>query len=237
MAGTFFRRVAGTFSRPFLASSWTSRPADAYQVRATLQSFDLAPGVNPSVRRVAIAYSGFAAEYAPGDQLVAPPNPPAGATATLQVPHMSQRDAPLAVQNAICLPSCISMLLGYWKVERTPLETAMAIYDPDRGRFSNAARAVAFAGEFGLDGWMQRIRDWNEVKALLGRRQPIIAAIHLESGEHVIVIRGFTAEGKVVVNDPLERGDGGSTREVDELGRTWLDCGGFACIIQRPSEP
>lgn len=214
-----------------------NQPADAYQVRATLQSFDLDTSVNPSIRRIAIAYSGIAAESALGAERGTSADLSGIAAQDLRVPHISQRDAPAAVSESICLPSCVAMLTAYWRTERPLLEAAMAIYDPDRGMFANGARAISFAGEVGLDGWMQRIRNWNEAKALLGRGQPIIAAIHLETGEHVIVIRGFTAEGKVIVNDPLERGDGGSARDLDELGRAWLDCGGFALIVRQSAVP
>src|SRR5262245_53631897 len=49
-----------------------SQPADAYQVRATLQSFDLDPAVNPSVRRVAVAYSGVVPDPVERARLLGP---------------------------------------------------------------------------------------------------------------------------------------------------------------------
>jgi hypothetical protein len=78
-------------------------------------------------------------------------------------------------------------------------------------------------------------RDWGEVKARIRRGQPVIAAVRLEAGEHLIVIRGFTEDGRVIINDPLDRGRGGTTRKADELGRAWFGCGGFACVIRRPA--
>jgi hypothetical protein len=80
---------------------------------------------------------------------------------------------------------------------------------------------------------MQRVRDWEQVKAMIGRAEPVIAAIHREAGEHLIVIRGFSKDGDVLVNDPLDRGKGGTIRKADELGRAWFGCGGFACVIRR----
>ena len=72
-------------------------------------------------------------------------------------------------------------------VDRALAENALAIYDPDTGMFGNGARAVARASELGLEGWLQRVRDWGQVKALLRRRQPVIAAVRTQAAEHLIV--------------------------------------------------
>ena len=129
----------------------------------------------------------------------------------------------------------MTMVLAYWKVDRPLVENALAIYDPDSGMFGNGARAVARAGELGLDAWMQRVRDWGQVKALIRRGQPVIAAVREEAGEHLIVVHGFTKAGDMIVNDPLDRGKSGTTRKADELGRAWFGCGGLACVIRRPA--
>ena len=212
-----------------------SQPADAYQVRATLQSFDLDPAVNPGVRRLAVAYSGVVLDPAERARLLGPGGPGTGWACDLPVPHVSQHDAPPAMSQAVCLPACVTMVLAYWKVDRPLVENALAIYDPDSGMFGNGARAVARAGELGLDAWTQRVRDWDQVKAMTSHGQPVIAAVGMETGEHLIVIRGFTNDGDVIVNDPLDRGKSGTTRKADELGRAWFGCGGFACVIRRPA--
>jgi Peptidase_C39 like family len=212
-----------------------SQPADAYQVRATLQSFDLDPAVNPSVRRLAVAYSGVVPDPVERARLLGPGGSGQGWARDLPVPHRSQHDAPPALSESVCLPACVTMVLAYWEVDRPLFENALAIYDPDSGMFGNGARAVARAGELGLDAWMQRVRDWGQVKALIGQGQPVIAAVRLEAGEHLIVVHGFTQDGDIIVNDPLDRGKSGTTRKADELGRAWFGCGGFACVIRRPA--
>jgi hypothetical protein len=212
-----------------------SRPADAYQIRATLQSFDLDPAVNPGIHRVAIAYSGLIADPAERARLVGRDRPARGQARDLPVPHVSQHDGPAALSPFVCLPACVTMVLPYWKVDRPLVENALAIYDPDTGMFGNGVRAVARAGELGLAAWMERVRDWDQAKAMIARGEPIIAAVSMEAGEHLIVIRGFTKDGNVIVNDPLDRGQGGTSRKADELGRAWLDCGGFAVVIRRPA--
>jgi hypothetical protein len=208
-----------------------SRPAGAYQVRANLQSFDLDPAVNPSVRRVAVAYSGVVPDPAERARLLGPGGSGDGWVRDLPVPHVSQHSAPAALRESVCLPSCVTMVLAYWKVDRALVENALAVYDPDTGMFSNGARAMARAGELGLDGWVQRVRNWDQVRAMIRHGQPVIASI--QGGAHLIVIRGFTRDGNVIVNDPLDRGKGGTTRKAGELGHAWFDCGGFALVIRR----
>jgi hypothetical protein len=210
-----------------------SQPADAYQVRATLQSFDLDPAINPGVRRVAVAYSGVIPDPVERARLLGPVTAVDGWVRDLPVPHVSQREAPPALRESVCMPSCVTMVLAYWKVDRPSVENALAIYDPDSGMFGNGSRAAARAGELGLDAWMQRVRDWEQVKAIIGRGEPVIAAVHREAAAHLIVIRGFSKDGDVLVNDPLDRGKGGTIRMADELGRAWFGCGGFACVIRR----
>jgi len=207
-------------------------PADAYQVRATLQSFDLDPAVSPRLRRVAVAYSGWVADPDERKRLRGRDAPVDGWVRDLPVPHVRQHDAPLPLRESVCLPACITMVMRHAGVERELTENALAVYDPEHGLFGNGGRGVGRAGALDLDGWLQRVGDWNQVKALIGRGQPVVAAVQTQRGEHVIVVRGFTASGDVIVNDPLDRGAGGTVRPAAELGREWFGAGGFACVIR-----
>ena len=112
--------------------------------------------------------------------------------------------------------------------------------------FGNWGRAVARAGELGMDGWLTRFRDWGQVKAQIAAGQPVIASIRFKAGTfpsavmrqtsgHLIVIRGFTPGGDVIVNDPASRERGnGAVYKADELARAWFDNGGVAYVIRRP---
>lgn len=210
-------------------------PADAFQIRGILQSFDLNPDVNPSIRRIAIAYSGMIKDPVERGRLQVKDELRSENAVDLDVPHVSQYDASQPLRESVCMPASVTMVLTYFKVDRSLTENALAIYDPDSGMFGNGARAIAWAGEQGLDGWMQRVRDWDEAKTLIGRGKPIIAAVKFEQAEHLIVIRGFTPKGEVIVNDPGNRKDGGTIWKADELGRAWFGSGGIACVIGRPA--
>ena len=138
------------------------------------------------------------------------------------------------------------MVLEYFGVNRPTVENALAIYDPENEIFGNWGRAVARAGELGLDAWITRFRNWDQVKAQIAAGRPVVASVRFKPGEfpsavlpetngHLIVVRGFTPAGDVVVNDPAnkERGNDAVYR-ADELARAWFGHGGVAYIIRRP---
>jgi hypothetical protein len=221
------------------------RPADAYQVRVEFVSFGLAPGAAPSLRRVAVCYSGVTRGRR-GD--ARPDAPPDGWAKDLNVPFRTQKDAPRSLSGEICSPTSLTMVLAYWGVDRPLVENALATWDGENEMFGNWGRAVARAGELGMDAWLTRFRDWNQIKRQIAAGRPVVASIRFKKGEfpsavlpetsgHLIVVRGFTPIGDVIVNDPAsrDRGDGAVYR-ADELARAWFDHGGVAYVISPADE-
>jgi hypothetical protein len=214
-------------------------PADAYQVRVTLVSFSADPAVTPALRRVGVCYSGVTGEARAGA-------PIEGWARDLNVPFRTQKDAPKALSGEICSPTSVTMVLAHLGVDRPLAENAVAIWDGENEMFGNWGRAVARASELGMDGWLTRFRTWDQVKREVAAGQPVIASIRFEKGTfpsavlpstsgHLIVIRGFTAGGDVIVNDPASRERGnGAVYRADELARAWFDHGGVAYVIRRP---
>jgi hypothetical protein len=214
-------------------------PADAYQVRVSLFGFTMDSAVTPVVRRVAVCYSGVTGEkHVEG--------PVEGWVRDLAVPFRTQKDAPKSLSGEICSPTSVTMVMAYCGVDRPVVENALAIWDNEHGMFGNWGRAVARASELGLDGWLTRFRSWDQVKQQIAAGQPVIASIRFKKGAfpsavlpstsgHLIVIRGFTASGDVIVNDPASREKGnGVVYRAEELGRAWFDHGGVGYVITRP---
>jgi hypothetical protein len=112
--------------------------------------------------------------------------------------------------------------------------------------FGNWNRAVQRAGSLGLDAWLTRFRNWDQVKVQIAQNQPVIASIKFKKGEfpsalysetagHLIVIRGFTKSGDIIVNDPASRAKGdGVVYKADELAKAWFGNGGVGYIIHKP---
>jgi hypothetical protein len=225
------------------------RAADAYQLRLSLQSFATDTPATPLVRRVAAVYSGPVEDEGLRNSLLAASVPAGGRwDRSLPVPFVPQGDAPEAVIGEVCSPTSVTMVAAYAGKPRPLAQNAMAIYDEDTGIFGNWNRAVQRAGELGLDAWITRYRNWEQVKAQIASGQPVIASIKFPKGVmpnnpiyqdtdgHLIVIRGFTASGDVIVNDPASREKGnGVVYRAEELAKAWFGAGGVAYIIRPAS--
>lgn len=225
------------------------RPADAYQLRVSLQSLAADPAATPALRRVAAVYSGPVPDDAERARLLAPPEYIGRWDRSLPVPFIPQGDAPPAMVGEVCSPTAVTMVAAYHGVSRPLTQNALAIYDDENRIFGNWNRAVQRAGELGLDAWVTRFRTWDQARAAVALGLPVVASIKFDKGTmpsnpiyqetdgHLIVIRGFTPDGDVIVNDPADRKLGnGVVYKASELGRAWFGAGGVAYMI-RPSSP
>jgi hypothetical protein len=115
--------------------------------------------------------------------------------------------------------------------------------------FGNWGRAVARAGELGFDAWLARFRNWDQVKRSIAEGTPIVASIRFKKGEvqgflyketkgHLIVIRGMTPEGDIIVNDPARREKGAHViYRASEMAKAWFNHGGVGYIIHPATRP
>jgi hypothetical protein len=220
------------------------RAADAYQARLTLYSFALDEATNPAVRRLAVCYSGVVdgpEKFERGGG-----GPSVGAWAKdLGVPFRAQGVEHKALKGEICSPTSVSMVMQHFGLDRATAENALAIYDAEYDLFGNWGRAVAFAGQNGFDAYLRRFRNWDQVKEMIAAGQPIIASVRFKEGEcpsfvmkktngHLIVIRGMTAGGDLIVNDPASKEKGnGVIYPAGDMKKAWLDKGGVGYVIRR----
>ncbi len=226
------------------------RPADAYQVRVALQSLTPDISATPVLRRVAVCYSGPVSDAQARAKFLAPVATPLVGAKVLKVPFIPQGDAPKPLIGEVCSPTSMTMVSTYGGAARPLTENALAIYDDEANIFGNWNRAVQRAGELGLDAWLARFRNWDQVRAMIAINQPVIASIRFERGVmpsnpiyqendgHLIVIKGFTSEGDVIVNDPASRDKGdGVVYKASELGNAWFGAGGVGYIIRPRGAP
>ena len=224
-------------------------PGNAYQARITLTSFDFDVRQSPSVRRLSISYTGVVDDTKKREKLAPPTTAPSGWARSLDVPFRGQGAAviPKPLRGMICSPTSTSMVMEFLGVNCTTVENAMAIYDPQYDMFGNWGRSVSRASEMGLDGWLQRFRNWEQVKAFIAEGTPVITSIRFRPGQvkgflyestagHLLVIRGFTSSGDVIVNDPAnkEKG-GGAVYPAAEFAKAWFDNGGVGYVIRKPA--
>ncbi len=219
--------------------------AQAFQIRATLFSFDLSGRMMPELRRVSACYSSVVANERERD-LVSPRPSTARAAfgRDLPVPFRAQGAESASISSEICSPTSVSMVMEFSGVSRPTTANAMAVYDAEYDLFGNWNRAVQLAGSLGLDSYLTRISTIDEARAFVAAGQPVIASIRFKKNEfpsnimedtdgHLIVIRGFNQDGDAIVNDPASKSRGnGIIYKADELERAWIkSAGGIAYII------
>jgi hypothetical protein len=153
----------------------------------------------------------------------------------IPVPFRSQRTTTPELSGRLCSPTSVTMVMAYRGVD-LPLDVvAQAVYDKPHDIYGNWPRNVQAAYALGVPGHLRRYSDWSQVMATFQSGTPIIASIAVKPGElrgapykktagHLIVLRGFDKEGRVLVNDPAA----GTARtgmlayRREDLERVWL---------------
>ncbi len=165
-----------------------------------------------------------------------------------------------------CSPTSVSMLLAFWDRLPDPSEYAWVSADDPAPWVDHAAKGTydaayrgcgnwsfnaAYAARLGLDAFVTRLRSLEEAAAFIAAGIPLVAAISFPDGEltgagyttngHLLVIRGFTAVGDVITNDPAAHGqaDDAQVRTVydrREFGSRWLDHAGGLVYVIRPHD-
>ncbi|MEM6333074.1 MAG: C39 family peptidase [Planctomycetota bacterium] len=217
--------------------------ADAYEVRARLESRDLDGKASPRLSRVVVLTSTKGAT-----EPVASGTGVRGQRTVIDVPFRAQGVEMPAVSSRICSPTSTSMVMQWAGVDLPTDVNAEGIYDEPYNIFGNWGRAVAWASQHGLRGELRRFRDWGQVRETLEAGQPIIASIRFASGTfpsnvmdatggHLITLRGITEDGHIIVNDSASRDRGEAIVYArTELAQAWIRNGGVAYIIERGGE-
>ncbi|WP_101782789.1 peptidase C39 family protein [Nonomuraea indica] len=163
-----------------------------------------------------------------------------------------------------CGPASVAMVLGFWG--RGPAAAELEWVGPDdpcpavdhaaRGTFDSSYQGtgnwpfnVAYAGAYGLGGFVTRLRSAAELEAFVRAGIPVITSqsfrVHELPGAgysttgSIMVVTGFTAEGDVVVNDPAAPCDAQVRRVHPRAAfeNVWLrgsGSGGIAYVLHPP---
>ncbi|HSX01822.1 MAG TPA: peptidase C39 family protein [Candidatus Saccharimonadia bacterium] len=119
---------------------------------------------------------------------------------------------------------------------------AQGTYDPGYEGTGNWPFNTAYASSFGLDGSVRQLSTLRDIEVWIKRGVPVVISIawdnantdpnrHLDgapipaSRGHLMVVRGFTGDGQVIVNDPAAP-DNASVHHVyqrSQFERRWLD--------------
>ncbi len=207
------------------------------------------------------------------------PAPPTTMTATkvLDVPTYSQEnhvgDYPQWDNGgeAWCSPTSTSMVVAYWRTGPTPADYAWVTADhPGHTdpqvdyaarhtfdyRYDGAGNwpfNTAYAGRYGLESFVTRLRDLTEAEQLVKAGIPVVASVSFKKNEldgagygtggHLMTIVGFTRDGDVVVNDPASHllpsdDQVRVTYDRQQFTDAWIGhTGGIAYVIHPESVP
>jgi peptidase C39-like protein len=230
-------------------------PLDSYRLRVTLYQRS-GSAATPSVRMVAAMVSTpFKYEI---------PSPFDGTAIDLQVPALSQEEHKGEFPEydgggeAWCSPTSTAMVLGALgaspsddELEKFPGPdygdpqvdyAARYTYDWNYKGAGNWPANVAYATQFGLDGFVTRLRSLSEAHQFVAASIPLIASINGDlpgflfgkTNGHLLVIRGFDKNGDVITNDPAAKTND-EVRKVygrADFERVWLGgSGGIVYVV------
>ena len=245
---------------------------DSYRIRLSLMR-PAGSTLTPTVDMVgAMASSGT-------DFDTPPTAPPTTMTRTkvLDVPTYSQEnhigDYPEYDNGgeAWCSPTSTSMVVASWGRGPSPADyswvtdkfpghtdpqvdyAARHTFDYTYDGAGNWPFNTAYAGEFGLEGFVTRLRNLDEAEQFIKAGIPVVTSVAFEKGEldgagygtngHLMVIVGFTKEGDVIVNDPASHlipsdDQVRTTYDRQQFSNAWIGhTGGIVYVIRPDSKP
>jgi hypothetical protein len=170
--------------------------------------------------------------------------PRADAVRELEVPQRSQYDAAFPGVRGWCAPASLAMLLGANGITVSLADVVAGVFDRSYNGTGNWTFAIAYAASRGLAGAAAYLRDLVTAETFIAAGIPIAVSISwsgdalpgapiAQSDGHIVVIRGFAANGDVIVNDPAQP----LVRHVYDraaFARCWLDHGGVALLAAPP---
>jgi hypothetical protein len=172
----------------------------------------------------------------------------------LDVPRLSQMTWKEVGGRGWCSPTSVSMVLSHAGTLPSATDiraAARQVHDPaweGTGNWSfNAAWAATVAG----NAFVTRLHDLRDAERFVDAGIPLVASVAYTRGAlkgaptratdgHLVVIRGFTADGDVVTNDPAAASERSVRRTFDrgEFERAWLDgSGGTVYVVHRDDQP
>lgn len=168
---------------------------------------------------------------------------------TLDVVERSQRVEDPKIAGRICSATSLGMVLAFHGFTKETVEVCHEVHDRKAQIYGNWALNVAYAGRLGLDAAITRMASFRPLEDEIAAGRPVVITHRWSAGEltgspvsatdgHLIVVRGFTKEGDLVVNDPAAdpRKDQPIQRVYKraEIAKTWLERGdGVAYLLAK----
>jgi hypothetical protein len=243
----------------------------SYQLKVSLMR-EHGSSASPSV-----GFVGAMASAVPDTKKIAASPTTMTRTTVLDVPTDSQEvhtgDYPQwdGGGEAWCSPTSTSMVVAYWGTGPTPEDygwvladdpthpdpwvdhAARHTYDYNYDGAGNWPFNTAYAGTFGLESFVTRLRSLTEAEQFVKAGIPVVVSVSFKESKldgagystngHLMTIVGFTEDGDVVVNDPASHllpsdDEVRVTYDREQLENAWIGhTGGISYIIHPESVP
>lgn len=227
--------------------------ASAYQLGVTL--FTTSPSASPAIRLITAIASYDATQF----QTIAP-DPSVWGT-NLPVPQRSQM---LPQYQGLgyggggevwCSPTSTSMVMAYWSnvlgqadLNQTVPAAAEGTYDFAYGGTGNWPFNTGYAASYGLTAYVTRMSSMSQIEQWVKAGVPIVISVAFNNGQlpgepvknspgHLLVVRGFTATGDVITNDPAASTDAGVqiVYKRSDLQNVWLTASNGTAYVIYPA--
>jgi len=164
--------------------------------------------------------------------------------------------------EAWCSPTSTSMVVAFWGQGPTATDyswvdpsyadpwidyAARNAYDYAYGGTGNWPFNTAYAGRFGLDGFITRLRSLNEAEQFIAAGIPLVLSLSFKKNQipgltygtngHLLVLAGFSATGDPVLNDPFSPSDAEVRKTVGRSAfeAAWLTTSGGTTYVITPA--
>lgn len=233
---------------------------DQYQVRVVLHR-PRGSGSTPTLHAVNAVAANFTTRSAPTSTTTMT------ATTDLPVPQSSQMIHKGEFKQwggggeAWCSPTSTSMVLRYFSKGPKKSDYAWSkyadsfvdhaaryTYDHQYKGTGNWAFNTAYAAGYSLDSSVTRLDSLRDAEAFIRAGIPLVASVAFGRGQltgspisstpgHLMVIRGFTADGQVIANDPAGSKNTNVRRIYSraQFEKAWLAGSGGVVYVTRPT--
>jgi hypothetical protein len=201
-------------------------PVEAVRLRLRMRAADLS-----ALLAAPWALTLSAADAGPSPGPTTTGSPPV----RLVVSSLSQMEAEPSLAHRICSPTCVAMVLDYWRRPVAVTALAREMFHPATDLYGVWPAAILAAARRGIAGYLLRFPDWSAAAWCLARGLPVIASVRYAAGEltgaaanatggHLLVLTGYE-DGVALVNDPAAPTAATVARRyaIEELRRVWLE--------------
>jgi hypothetical protein len=149
-----------------------------------------------------------------------------------------------------CQSAALASAMAYFG-KSIPLEAIVQYtFDPEYNYPGLWPRVTGAAQEFGFDGYIERFRNWDDVRRALAENKILLCSMRMKEGEcqsppypsmgnHIVALCGVTDDGRVVVTDSFlgKSGRGYLCQWLrSDFEKVWMRTkGGIAMVICPPA--